>query len=577
MPSRYAIMRDGEREQAAAQGFGDFFKGVRGSRRKKNLFAAVDEGRRGLAKLKVDTADGEAVAALAAGYARSIGVVRFFREKKMEDLDSPSAVRQFIEVFGRYAAEAYFKNRKEAVSHEPSLLAIAVSRDDIATVLTDMTAAGKAASDDVEVDEAPSELSLEEAVDLLADVLSMYESAIPPVDEDGSIPASIQDRGIARAAFMGLRAADLRATASRTMDVEEGATRIMLADKLADEYAGREEEIAEIVLGIAPGDSSAMIITRLVPLAEPPQDLEEVSERLALLRGRYYETGPAQWFCFGETTYSRRTLTLNGEILGYQVGATLVKDQARLQPTRQRESVSIRLRDGIAWAETNARRAGNLTAVRRVLRRTEVANPQGAMTAPAPVAGDPFSKCDSRTLWMLELLYRDLSRDPFIVDDHVMVNFERPRAGTREPASLASTPRGRRATVDAVRLKGMLLIDHPEVCDLILGNRRLVDIDLILRLRAVGVDPRFYPEMRIRLSWANDHLAVVTYPGDDRYDARMHLRLVDDVRAAATREIDPTHIQMPMQRVVTNAGRTEADDLGSVLGQPRTDVDAESA
>jgi hypothetical protein len=556
-------MRDDEREQASTYGYGNFFKGINGAVRKRRLYAALDRGREGLLKLKLDEADGEAIAGLAAAYSKSIGVISFFREKKVADLDTSDAVRQFLEVFGRYTAEGYLRKRKQPVSNEPSLLALAVSRAEIVELITDMQEAGRVAGD--EADGGPDvsdESTVDEAVDLLADVLARYESAIPPVEEDGSIPERIQDVGIAKAAFLSLRAEDLREAAEGEADELKAATKELLARKLADEYAGREQEIADIVLGGPKRSEYASgLITRLMPLESPPQDLDEIADRLQQLKGRFFETRPAEWFCFRSVERVGSSLILDGELLGYQVRVTEVKDEARLQPQRQRETIRLRLRDGVAWAESNARRASALLAIRRVLKRTELATPKSSVTPPPAVPGDPFSSCDSRTLWILEWLYRELSSDPFTVDDHLMVSFERPPS--------AGSPSGdtgeRKPTVTAVRLKGMLLIDHPEVCDLILHGRRVVDIELSLRVKRQGVHPQYYPRMKIRFGWANDHLVLISQDIEGAYDTGLHGRLVREIREAAPRTIDASYIELPMQRIAVNAGRTEADELGSVL------------
>jgi hypothetical protein len=183
------------------------------------------------------------------------------------------------------------------------------------------------------------------------------------------------------------------------------------------------------------------------------------------------------------------------------------------------------------------------------------------VTPPAVVALEPFAQCDARTLWILELLYRDLSTDPFSIKDHLMVNFERTDgtdAGGAEP----------RPTVDAVRLKGQLLIDHPQVCGLILRKRRIVDIGLVVRVKQAGVEEAYSPSLRVKLGWADDHLAVSTGELEGAHNQDVHARLVRDVRNASGREIDPALIELPMQRILNGADLSETeDDLPSVFGQ----------
>lgn len=562
MASIYQVMDEDQKFQANALGFGNFFKGVSGRRRKKRLFAALDKGREGLREIRVNPDDAAAVASLAGAYATKLNLVGFLRERKTEALSNPKQRRQIVEAFGAYAAEKYFRDRKVHAEHEASLLGIAVSDEEMRELISSMVTAGQLPVDSgVEVPEG--ELDVDEAVELLVSALGRYESAIPEVNEDGSVPETVQDVGIANAAFFKLTAKELQRLADAPQDDGVAEAKPALARRLAEKYAGREEEIARLVLGTPSGERELTgLTTRLMPLAEAPTDLPDIADRLKALRGRYFETRPAEWFCFREVTYSGAALTLTGEIFGYNVHVGEVKDEARLQPHRQRESVRVTLRRGVAWAETDARRASALTAVRRVLIRTELARPLHTVAAPDDLVDAPYSRCDARTLWILELLSRELSQDPFAVLDHQMVNFER-TAGDTKPAQVA--PGQSRSRVSEVRLKGTLLMDHPEICALILRKRRIIDIELTLGIMRAGVNRQFWPKMRIRFSWANDHVALTSGDIDGSFDAQVHGQLVSMVRSAVPRAITQENVEFSLKTILGNALRTEGDDLDSVV------------
>jgi hypothetical protein len=332
-------------------------------------------------------------------------------------------------------------------------------------------------------------------------------------------------------------------------------TREALAEALARRFKDEHDKVARLVLRQEEGDPEYGLITRLVPLDRVP-DLHQAEKDLAPLVGRYFETRVAQWFVFLNVTHDNGELVVKGRVRGYSVRPAEVGNVAKLNASPHKDDVTIRLRHGMPWAETDARRPSDLNAVRAVLRRADVAKPLEAPSSPAAIEEDPYSRWDPRTLWMLEFMQRELSTDPFAVHNVLMVDFERPSRGEIVPAD--------RPSVQAVRLRGSQLQDHPEVCSLITRQRHMLEIQIQLRYwtnRSTGTSLL----LGARVTWAGNHLAVMTGDVDGHLSLDIHRRLVRAVRDAAGRDVDIDWLRLLLRRIERNAGMGESDQLDPVL------------
>jgi hypothetical protein len=150
-------------------------------------------------------------------------------------------------------------------------------------------------------------------------------------------------------------------------------------------------------------------------------------------------------------------LRLWGRVRSFSVAATELGDEVRMTPRERTDRVTIILRPGEAWADVEARRTSDLTAVRAVLRRSGEVTPS-AVVPPTKLASEPYDTWDPRTLWVLDFLRRDLQAPELRLNDTVMANF------LTAKGQVVDEDDARRPNLDAVRLLGRQLHEHPEAC-----------------------------------------------------------------------------------------------------------------
>jgi len=121
----------------------------------------------------------------------------------------------------------------------------------------------------------------------------------------------------------------------------------------------------------------------------------------------------------------------------------------------------------------------------------------------------------------------------------------------------------RRPSLNAVRLLGSQLQDHPEACQRIASGSRLHDLEVRVRNvydRAHGLSKL----VRFRLSWEDDHIAVLSGASEDNIDAELHRMLVRLVRQAAPRRLDEEALRFTLRQIERRA--VEADVPGDAPG-----------
>jgi len=170
---------------------------------------------------------------------------------------------------------------------------------------------------------------------------------------------------------------------------------------------------------------------------------------------------------------------------------------------------------------------------------------------------------------MIEFLRRDLQAEALKLDNVLMVNFETPRQNA-EPEQDAE----RRPRVAAVRLRGTQLVDHHEACTLIAGRRHLFDMEVRLQQRR-GDGDHYGRLVRVRLSWAGDHLVVMSGSDDGELDATLHRQLVALVRSAATRPLAEDDLTFMLRKIELRAAEPGEDAAPDILG-PDARLDAAS-
>jgi hypothetical protein len=548
-------------EATGLQVFG-YLRSAEGRFRLPRLFKALEQAQNSLSILKLDPWDGRLLAGLAASFMRGDRkALGWFKKRKPTGLKTTQDVDRLHELLGKAVAEKFLSKHKKPKHRERPLAVYDGVEQDLAEIMDTMRAQGRATEQEADfakelaVENPQVGDGLEGARRLLEEALGEYESLVPLVSGGAEdVPTDVQDKAISKAAFLRLRAEDLIEIGERE-GFSDLPTREALAEALARKFKGEHDKVARLVLRQEDGDPEYGLVTRLVPLDRVP-DLDQAEHDLLPLVGRYFETRTAQWFVFREVAREGNQLTIRGLVRGYTVRPAEVGTTAKLNASPHKDDVTIRLRQGVIWAETDARRPSDLNAVRAVLRRADVARPLNGVPSPAAIKEDPYSGWDPRTLWLLELMQRELFADPFAVTNVLMVNFERPSRGERVPAN--------QSTVQAVRLRGNRLQDHPEVCTLITRQRHMFEIQIQLRYwtnKRAGTSVI----LKARISWADNHLVVMTGDIDGHLSTEVHRALVRAVRDAAGRDVDINRLRLLLRRIERNAGQGESDELDPVL------------
>jgi hypothetical protein len=274
------------------------------------------------------------------------------------------------------------------------------------------------------------------------------------------------------------------------------------------------------------------------------------------LQGNYLEARTAAFFIFGEVTRSAGVLTARGRVRSFTVNPAEAGGQPQLNFRTFKDDIQVRLRDGQPWAEINARRTSDLGMMRAVLRRTGVIGPAAAVPLPDRLQASPYDTWEPRTLWLLDFLRTQLRTKEVALDNTLMAHFVSPKALATTLAP-GEDPE-RRPAVEAVRLFGTQLHEHPEACVLIVAGARLRDLEVRV-WHTYDLGKGYRRLVRFRLSWEDDHLAVLTGTLDEKLDLAFHETIVRLVRVAARRQIDEAGMRFTLAQV---ARRAEEGDVG---------------
>ncbi|MDX6450672.1 MAG: hypothetical protein QOH16_721 [Gaiellaceae bacterium] len=538
------------------------------------LVAAVDT----MKALKYpDPYNGRVLGALASDLIRNDDRAQgVFTKRKSTAVRTPEGRDELFELVGLLVAEQFLKDRKDEVPREPLLANPRVLLDHLDELLAAMKTAGEAMQETEttrnEIStrfEGDDEVAANLARSLIEGEVIKYEKLVPETDADDEIPDAVERRSISRAALLQLAADDLVDAAA-----QEGlvglTTKAEIADALATKLGDDVDAVARLVLRRTEGDPSFGLVTRLVPLNDAPS-LADAAAAFRSLRGHFIEVRPAVFFIFGEVDEKENRVEISGRIRSFSVRPEQWGGNVKLSARETPEKVRIVLRRDQPWAEVNVRRTSDLGVVRSVLRRTGEIEPKVAVVPPKPLADDPFSIWDTKTLWMLDFIRRDLQAPELRLDDTIMANFVLPKAKVVP----VNTGDERRPNVDAVRFLGRQLQDHPEACARIASGSHLRDLEMVIR-RVTDVQRNFVRDVRVRLSWESDHLAVLSGADDDKLDSDLHREIVRLVRDAGNRELSDGLI--PTLQIIQRKAREDpagASQSGTVF--PAMDVEDDAA
>jgi len=578
-----AFMTGGERARAKTVGVPSYLRGKRfRTLKEEHIYGALDAAVASMRALGFpDPYNGRVLAALTvvivANDEKSLGDMA---KRKIRAIvkGSEDERKEFLELVAFEVAERYLEARKSQIPTEVKIASPESLVEKLGDVFAEMTSRGQEmAAVSVMSDEMaltltqgmPDPLNIAEA--LVNGVIGTYESLVPETDGDGNIPSSVEQRAIAKAAFLRLGVDDLQELAAEK-GIEDLPTKAAIAKALADVYADDLEAVAKLTLRETGGDPAFGLITRLLPLTTAPS-IGAAQAAFESLSGRYFEVRPAVFFVFGAVSLSpdERFLTITGAVRAFTVSPAEVGGVANLNARPRRDDISIVLQADEKWATVTARRASDLAHIGAVLRRSGEVSPSPGVAAPDPLAQMPYSVWDARSLWMLDLFRRDLQAETLRLENTLMANFDSSK-GSDQPEDEDEA----RPTLDSVKLRGMQLQDHPEVCARIVNRAHLKDVEFKLR-KIIDLQKNLSTLTRVRLAWERDHIAVLTGADEDALDVELHQRLVRLVRYAVARPLSAELIPI-LKRIEVRAKESDVDaGAEGVFGDPdgvKTEEDA---
>ena len=570
-PARTIILDTIERDLAETIGAGVYLRSLRyRTFREQHFFAALDAGVETMKHLQVaNPYDGRTLGALARVMLRAdpkaVGVLR---KRKVAALDDPNDREELFTLAGVLIAEQYLRARKDDMPTQARLAPACAVLDALEQLFEQMRdegrqmAAKNVANGEMGVTLAGMQDPDEVARELIAEAAGAYESLVPQAEE-GGIPDPVQRRSISKAAFLRLSVEELDSLAAA-----EGfgglPNKTAIADALAERHGQDLQEVAKMVIREADGDPGFGLVTRLLPLLSNP-DLDACERAFTALQGRYFEPRLAVFFLFGPVTRTQDTVRVSGRITSFTVNPMEAAGEAQIYAKPSTQDVTIVLRTGTRWAELDSRRASDMRVLATVLRRSGEVRPAGGVTPPAALTGEPYNAWDARTLWVLEFLRRDLQAPALKLDDTLMANFVSP-----DTTVTAGGPDGeRRPSLQAVRLLGSQLHEHPEACARIASCAHLRDIEVRIRKitdQATGTSRL----IRVRLSWEADHLAVLSGASNaDTFESAVHQQLVALVRSAGSRALSEPNLEPMLGQIQRRASDGEIPNDGSrVIEEP---------
>jgi hypothetical protein len=563
------VLDEEEREEAFQMGAHLYLRSLRYRHLRDRIFKALDGGVASMKGLRFPNPyDGRILGTFGATIVRKDRrALAYLRRRKVEALTTNRD--RFFELLGCLIAEDFLARHTKDIPREALLSPPAAIRQQARALIDEMERVGMELGQ-VPVGKDSSDLGVtfseDDSMDLanavVDEAVHRYEAMVPETDADNDVPDPVERRAISKAAFLQLTVNDLAEITGSELarDLGEAPTKAEMVQALTDRYGDDIDAVARLVIRQSEGDPGYGLVSRLVPLREPP-DTVGAEATFAAFRGRYLEAKTAVFFLFGDVRrLSNGALRIAGRVRSFSVAPASVGDEVRMSPRSRTENVQITLRDGEPWAEVSARRVSDLAAVRNILRRTELV-PASEVARPDRLTVAPFETWDTRTLWMLEFLRKDLQAPDLRLDDTLMANFVTPKEAPR----LAEEDERRRPNVDAVRLLGRQLHEHPEASARIASGAHLRDIELRLR-HVTDRERNFSKLVRFRLSWESDHLAVLSGADDsDNLDPDLHRQVVRLVRNAANRALDEERLLVVLRNIQRRSTEEVAEDE-SILG-----------
>jgi hypothetical protein len=161
--------------------------------------------------------------------------------------------------------------------------------------------------------------------------------------------------------------------------------------------------------------------------------------------------------------------------------------------------------------------------------------------------------------------------DRFQLDNTSMAHFRSPDEPDDEPAE----DKDRFPSLEAVRLLGTQLHDHPEACKRIASRAQLRDLQIRVAYKETPESQMSLIQFRLRFE--DDHFTIQSGASDGAFNTGAHEEMVRVVRDAALRPLDERNLEFTLRSIEKRSQLVDAPkDQPSVLDESQSDEAAGS-
>jgi hypothetical protein len=522
--------------------------------------------------------DPEVLAGLLAVSLRADGsIVNYFHSRGAVDLRTDAQWDRFFLLFAKAHLEQWLERRSAAgeLSVAPDGLVVEQNYlDSLEALLTLAQQEGEQSQTEAQTEERAATFNLAQVSDLATETRERLRAYLETSDHfaheatEEEIPEAEQTRDIEIAALSRLKLDDLQELAA-AQGIPLATSKEALAELIVRRGDITREQIAELSLRTTDLSLDTGLVTRLFPLAEPP-DIDIAGRRLDEANRRYLKLRLARWFVFDEARTTPDRVVVNGRIRSYRSKPVLEVEGHRLNVNPHSAEMVIRLRRGRPWAEVDGRQLTDAIDCATVMARGAGTRFGPTLALPLPALTGTLASWGRRTVWMLSFLQSHLERDAIRIHNYRMAHFE---------AADASTPIAPdQPRIAEIELRGQHVGASRDACQRIVEGAGLVAVELLLSF-AHNADENYLIPVRITVSEVCATIETAAGKSVSAASASsLHRTLIEYVRRALDQTHDMTALGPLARKIVSRARAPEQAQRADMFApQPPPDEPEDEA
>ncbi|MCZ9633412.1 hypothetical protein [Rhodococcus sp. BH5] len=387
--------------------------------------------------------------------------------------------------------------------------------------------------------------------------------AIPNASGGGYIDETELRHELAKKALVGLKLSQLREGAEEIGAPLVGVrTSEDVAAAIAKALHWDDEAVAKFVLENEeePTDNSGHA-TRLYPLTDDTADVDEISEAIARLMGRYIRVGLARWYVFDNLSRTSDAVSLFGKFMSYSADIDPTKDRASLRTVPKIEDVNATVVPARGVVEVS--KAAVSAARAAVFAASAVLNQPTLGYVPNTGSGADLvsGKVHGSAEFLLSVLHDRLPQ--------VGISSINPTVARFKLDSTGDSMNDDSPALKAVRFEGNHIFDSAAACRfLVEEGRPLANISFRMHLSFSDTEAtKQYSSFPVKIALESDHVQVVTGLGNNPQESR---RAHDIVKAAVWAQVRNGHpedstLDQLVKRMKERASEAEPYDKATIL------------